>query len=45
MVKNSEKNHKKGTESDRTKNFKDNPLSLDQSLHEVQATDMEKTSF
>lgn len=29
----------------RSKTVKEAPLSLDQSLHEVQSTDIEKTSF
>ncbi|MGI6629910.1 MAG: hypothetical protein ACOX4H_05200 [Bacillota bacterium] len=44
MAKTSEKNNKKGSKLF-GKREKDAPLSLDQSQHEVQSTDIEKTSF
>ncbi|MEL7563671.1 MAG: hypothetical protein AAGU27_02130 [Dehalobacterium sp.] len=46
MAKNFTKNNKKeaGLFS-KSKNVREAPLSLDQSLHEVQSTDIEKTSF
>lgn len=46
MTKSFTKNTKKETQIVNTpKNAQDAPLSLDQSLHEVQSTDLEKTSF
>jgi len=43
MAKNAKNNTKKTKYFGKTKH--DAPLSLDQSLHEVQSTDIEKTSF
>jgi len=46
MAKNSAKNTKKESGLfSKTQNVREAPLSLDQSLHEVQSTDIEKTSF
>lgn len=47
MTKNSAKNNKNKSNqlTNSSQNMKGNPLSLEQSMHEVQATDFEKSSF